>query len=286
MFKRLLKPLYPFIFILFLIVQRALKKKKFLILWNRGLGDIALGLYGLNQRIRDVIPSAKITYITREDLKEGFELLPDCTVIVDLSMQRGQPYKIDAAQSCLYDVVIKKANPTDWLRDQIGRVVPKLKFPPSKQDEFREMTVGIHVQTETGQYYGYNKNWPIASFHSCIEALNEKGIIPILFGLYQNKDFEGLQVRDFRGLTGLHETLSVITKECHTLLVPDSGILSLTYYLDLSFPLHIVSIWSDPHQGVLKQKVPSPNPGLKHTVLIEKDLRQLKVERVLKAIVC
>jgi ADP-heptose:LPS heptosyltransferase len=286
MFKRLLKPLYPFIFILFLIVQRALKKKKFLILWNRGLGDIALGLYGLNQRIRDIIPDAQITYITREDLKEGFELLPNCTLIVDPSMQRGVPYKIDTLLSSQYDVVIKKANPTDWLRDQIGRVVPKLKFTSSKQNEFREMTVGIHVQTETGQYYGYNKNWPVAAFFSCIEALNEKGIVPILFGLYQNNDFEGLQVRDLRGKTTLLETLSVITNDCHTLLVPDSGILSLTYYLDHSFPIHLVSIWSDPNQGVLKQKVPSPNPRLKHTVLIEKDLNQLKIEHVLKAIVC
>ncbi|MFI5334554.1 MAG: hypothetical protein ACHQT8_05250, partial [Chlamydiales bacterium] len=76
--------------------------------------------------------------------------------------------------------------------------------------------------------------------------------------------------------------LSVIKNRCSTLIVPDSGVLSLTYFLNASFPLKMISLWSDPRQGVLKQNVPSPNPTLVHTPLLAKmeDLRTLSPQEV------
>ena len=49
------------------ILEKAKQKnhKTFLIYWNRGLGDIALGLYAIVHRIRETIPDAEITFLTR-----------------------------------------------------------------------------------------------------------------------------------------------------------------------------------------------------------------------------
>src|SRR5436190_16515954 len=49
-------------------------RKRFLFFWNRGLGDIALGLVPLFQRIRDEFPGARIEVVTREELRAPFEL--------------------------------------------------------------------------------------------------------------------------------------------------------------------------------------------------------------------
>ena len=69
------------------------------------------------------------------------------------------------------------------------------------------------------------------------------------------------------------------------MIVPDSGVLSLAYFINADFPLQITSLWSDPKQGVLKQNVASPNARLVHRALIanEGDLRQLAVQEVWEA---
>jgi hypothetical protein len=81
--------------------------------------------------------------------------------------------------------------------------------------------------------------------------------------------------------------LALIKNCCSHLVVPDSGVLSLTYFIDQSFPLTIVSLWADPLQGVLKQNVVSPNPVLVHHPLIAKegDLKNVSVEQVLEYII-
>ena len=85
----------------------------------------------------------------------------------------------------------------------------------------------------------------------------------------------------------MRQMLSIIKNCCSHLVVPDSGVLSLTYFIDQSFPLTIVSLWADPLQGVLKQNVASPNPLLVHHPLIAKDgdLKNVSVEQVLEYIV-
>ena len=65
-------------------LKRAVKQecRRILIPWNRGLGDIALGLYALVYRIRKAIPDARITFVTRPDLAEGFKLLDNVETII------------------------------------------------------------------------------------------------------------------------------------------------------------------------------------------------------------
>ena len=42
-------------------------RKAYLFFWNRGLGDIALGLVPLFERIRSEVPDARIAVATREE---------------------------------------------------------------------------------------------------------------------------------------------------------------------------------------------------------------------------
>src|SRR3990167_10374732 len=53
-----------------------------LLCWNRGLGDIALGVAAIVQRILQYLPEAKITVLTRDNLKEGFSMLSNVQTIV------------------------------------------------------------------------------------------------------------------------------------------------------------------------------------------------------------
>ncbi len=63
--------------------------------------------------------------------------------------------------------------------------------------------------------------------------------------------------------------------------------LTAAYYLAQSFPLDVVSLWSDPRQGILKQGCPSPNPELRHVALVGRgdDVRNLSVGEVEGAVV-
>lgn len=66
------------------MLERTAKKggKKILLGWNRGLGDIALGLYAMVQRIREIVPNAEITFVVRENLRDGFSMLEGVKTIV------------------------------------------------------------------------------------------------------------------------------------------------------------------------------------------------------------
>ncbi len=271
---------------------------RFLICWNRGLGDIPLGLYALTYRIRHYIPHAQITFLTRTDLADGFKMLEDVDAVVDPEMERGVPFDLD--KSLLntgllrtdFDVIIERPDPTHWLMWQLGNLVPKLQwnrewdllsecFPLEKGRRY----IGVHVQTETR--YAYEKNWPVAYWQEFFhKAVKEHNVGILLFGFGATPAFEGEGIVDLRGKTSLFEMLSLIKNHCSYLVVPDSGVLSIAYYLDTPFPIDIVSLWADPEQGILKQNVASPNPSLRHRPLIadKKDLRSVGVERALEAL--
>src|SRR5438132_1362726 len=109
-------------------------KTGFLICWNRGLGDIPLGLYALNQRIFHFIPEAKITYLTRADLAPGFALLKKVEVLVDPSWKRGAAFDLNTSlQRCQrvsseFDILLETPDPTRWLMWQLGKLTPKLEW--------------------------------------------------------------------------------------------------------------------------------------------------------------
>src|SRR3569832_894970 len=81
--------------------------KTILIPWNRGMGDIALGLYAIVYRIKHYIPDAHITFLTRQDLAEPFQLLSGVEVVVDPAMKRGSSFAISKWS---YDLVIGNAD--------------------------------------------------------------------------------------------------------------------------------------------------------------------------------
>lgn len=284
-----------------LLLKRAQKKGKtrFLIVWNRGLGDIALGLYGVIHRIRSKIPEAKITFITRPDLQEGFQLLEKIDLLIAKDWKRKAPINLGetlknlSVDPAAFDLVIANPDPTHWLKNEIGILTPKLKWQ-NKWDalcsRFPELDpdaiyLGAHVHTETA--YGYEKNWPFANWEKLFKHLSQKEKVRIiLFGHGQSPSLALPNLIDLRGRTSFLEMLSIIKNRCSYLLVPDSGVLSMTYYLDASFPLKVVSMWADPRQGVLKQNVPSPNPQLVHTPLLGRgeDIRSLHVDEVYAAL--
>lgn len=282
------------------ILRKALRdnQERFLICWNRGLGDIALGLYALVYRIRQYIPNAQITFLTRADLKQGFDLLDQVTVLVDENMQRAKPFNLDVLLSekglsrSDFDIVLERPDPTGWLMWQLGRLVPRMRWQQEWDDLAKRFAIdpekpcmGVHVQTET--VYNYEKNWPVEHWKLLFEkVVIEQGTQVLLFGFSPNPSFEREGVIDLRGKTTLAEMLSLIKNRCQYLVVPDSGVLSLTYYLNCAFPLRVVSLWADPRQGVLKQNVASPNPHLVHLPLLapQEDLRQISVAQVMKAL--
>jgi ADP-heptose:LPS heptosyltransferase len=259
-------------------------KSRFLIAWNRGLGDIPLGLYGLIHRIRSFIPNASITFLTRSDLADIFAMLEGVYVLVGSKWERGKDASIEEClkehnlSPNMFDVILERPDPTRWLKWQLGTITPKLIWreewdafaSPFALDQ-EKVYVGAHVQTETGQYYGYEKNWSLPLWRDLFKRItSEKGLNILLFGLHPSPAFMMDGIIDLRGKTSLFEMLALIKNHCQYLIAPDSGVLSIAYYLNTSFPLRLISLWADPRQGVLRQKVESPNPQLQHIPLIGK----------------
>lgn len=278
---------------------RIRQKKRFLLCWNRGLGDIPLGLYGICNQIRKLIPDAIIYFLTRNDLAKAFELLPKVKIFVDPQWQRGLPIHVDYSLQRLgikkenFDVIIEKPDPTRWLVRDIGKIIPKLYWKKewdALSDTFSLPLdcIGIHVNTETGSYYNYEKNWPISYWKELFISLQKEGKKVILFGLKSNEQFAHTGCIDLCGKTTIFEALSIIKNHCSLFIAPDSGLLSLMYYLNTDFPLKIISLWADPKQGILRQKVVSPNRFLQHIPLIapKQNLNNLLVSHVKEVLFC
>ncbi|NNM42769.1 MAG: hypothetical protein HKM07_00300 [Chlamydiae bacterium] len=269
-------------------------KKRFLLLWNRGLGDIALGLYAIVEQIRSMIPEAEITFLTRKDLQDGFTLLGSVHVLVSPSMKRKHPVDIKKTLEEFslteedFDVVLSAPDPTKWCKWQLSTLIPKMKWNDSWDDlcqkfdlSAEDKYIGVHVHSET--VYGYEKNWPVEYWEDLFSRLTEEDNQKvILFGSAAAQKYSYPGLVDLRGKTTLFETLSVIKNRCKAVIAPDSGILSLVYYIDAPFPLTLISLWADPFQGVLKQNVISPNPLLRHIPFVakKKDIRSISVEKV------
>jgi ADP-heptose:LPS heptosyltransferase len=250
------------------ILKKAAKQgsKTILIPWNRGMGDIALGLYAIVYRIRAFIPDAKITFITRSDLQEPFQMLSGVDVLVDPSMKRGALIQLSSLPP--FDLIIENADPSHWVAWQRGTLVPKMEWNRSWDDlhvrfHLPEGCVGAHVNCETNYYF--ERNWPAEKWQELFASI-DKPII--LFGLKKEPVFKYAHLHDLRGETSPLEILSIIKNRCTALVAPDSGVLGLTYFLNTPFPLKVVSLWADPNHGILKQNVPSPNPLLEHTPVI------------------
>jgi ADP-heptose:LPS heptosyltransferase len=266
--------------------------KRVLLGWNRGLGDIPLGLYAIVHRIRQFIPNAEIAFATRPNLIDGFSMLEGVQTIPMPHWERGKPYRLEPSLCKQYDLVIGRPSPTDWCRWQRGSLCPKLRWNPEHDLLYRRFDlpddftyIGVQVVAET--QYGLWRNWPEQCWRALFDRLAEMGGVRVLlFGYGAEPHFPYPHLIDLRGKTTLPELLSIIQNKCHGLVLPDSGIAAMTYYLEQTFSLRMVTLWADPNHGILKQATPSPNPDLQHIPLIApgRDLGAISAEQVCEAL--
>ena len=266
-------------------------RHRFVFGWNRGLGDIALGLVPLFLRIREADPCARIEVVTREDLAQPFELAGVDAIHVVASLARGQP--VDLSSIAGPDAVaFADPDPTRWLEGRRRERPPRLSWRPQWNaladlvaDDRNVVTVGAHVASETAQYYGYVKDWPAERFAALLSRFPEN-VRFVLFGNEARATFTQPNVVDLRGRTSFLELLSVLRNRCRILVAPDSGVLTAAYYLDETFPLDVISLWSDPRQGVRKQGCDSPNALLRHVAIdgAREDVRNIEVDTVALAL--
>ena len=269
--------------------------------WNRGLGDVALGLVPLFARIRAQDADSRIIVFTRAELAEMFMLagVDDLHVVPEL--QRGAPIDPNgaAAQAGVAlspsVTVFADPDPTQWLDGRRQEICPSLRWDPAwnaRADRILpaisgEFVIGAHVNSETAQYYGYAKDWPASAWRDLFARFPAtRNVRWLLFGNAPTTRFEQPNLTDLRGRTTLLDLLAVIRTRCRVLVAPDSGILTTAFYLAEDFPLDVVSLWSDPRQGVLKQGCPSPNYHLHHAALRgrDEDVRNLAVDDVERAV--
>ncbi len=279
------------------LCKRTAKRKgrKILLAWNRGLGDIALGLYAIVHRIRALVPHAEISFLVRENLLDGFSLLDGVEAFAALGWKRGEPYDVEQSLLAIgrdpkaYDLIIPWPSPSDWVRWQHGTLVPRLSWKKEYDDLWKRFSldegviyIGAQASAETN--YGLWRNWPEGRWREFFEGLRRyPKVRTLLFGYGNTPCYESDQIIDLRGKTTLFELLSIIKNRCSHLIAPDSGVLSMAYYLDQPFPLQVISLWADPKHGILKQNVASPNPLLVHRPLIgsHRDCSSISAESVL-----
>lgn len=273
------------------------RRHEFVFGWNRGLGDIALGLVPLFARIRARFATSRIVLVTRPDLAQMAALAGVDDVVVVAGLVRDAPFDpLQAAHAHgiawrSQPTVFADPDPTRWLDGQRSAFAPRLAWNPALDTGANRFVVpaedriviGAHVNSETAQYYGYVKDWPAESWRTLFAQFPAaRGVHWLLFGNVATPSFDLPNVTDVRGATSMHELLALVRRHCRVLVAPDSGILTAVYYLDQTTPLDVVSLWSDPRQGILKQGCASPNPLLRHHPLQGRaeDVRNLTVADV------
>ena len=272
-------------------LKKAAKKqaKTVLICWNRGLGDIPLGVFAIIHRVRHYLPDCKITILTRENLKDGFSLLPNLEIIVDPRWQRDKPIDLSAVDASCYDLILEKPLPNDWCQWQLKKLTPRLSWSAANERPFDlpDGFIYIGVQAVAETTYALWRNWPKERWDELFTRLSAIGNVRVLlFGYGQDPEFSHPNVIDLRGKTSFFEMMSIIKNRCSAMVLPDSGVLAMTYFLDVNFPIKVVSLFADPTLGILKQGVASPNVELVHTCLIaeNRDLSRVTAEQVFAAL--
>ena len=269
--------------------------------WNRGLGDIALGLVPMFARAAARLPGAAIEVVTRAELAEPFRLTDARAIHVVPGLERGE--RIGAETACarlaadprLGALAIDAPDPTRWLAATRAPAPPRFHWSAAFDalgaslaggDDGRPW-VAVHPSTETSQHYGYRKDWPAEAWRALFdEAARRHDARFVLLGHARTPPLAGANVVDLRGKTGFLEMLALVRTRCACLIAPDAGVLNAVYFLDASFPITVVSLWSDPRQGILKSRHASPNPRLVHLPLVgaDNDVRTIPPADVLAAL--
>jgi len=275
---------------------------RFLFGWNRGLGDVGLGLTPFFERIRRAFGDSRIDVVTRADLEPVFTLAGADSIRVVSGLKRGAALELEAEARRLgidprsYAGAFNNPDLRRWAHSARQTVAPRLHWPAGfdgLSERFAELRdpgpwVGVHVRSETAQFYRYVKDWPAERWPRLFESVQAK--IParfVLLGIANDGELARPGVVDLRGRTTLLEALCLVRTRLKVLVAPDSGVLSLVYLLDMEKDLDVVSLWADPRQGVLKLGQPSPNARLRHHPLVGQgeDIANISVQEVSAAIV-
>lgn len=255
----------------------------FLFCWNRGLGDVALCLVPIFARIRRDVPGARIAVVTRPDLLEPFRMTDADAVVASEGLARDAFPTAERMRGLPgvgpgpWAAVFPDPDVNRWLHGRRREFPPVLRWDPAWNaladavvpPSDGRVTIGAHVHSETRGHYSYDKDWPADSWRELFARVDDvRGVRWLLFGRTAEPRFDARDVVDLRGRTGYLEMASVLRNRCRVLIAPDSGVLNTAYYLGERFPLDVISLWSDPRQGILLQGCPSPNPLLRHVPLV------------------
>jgi ADP-heptose:LPS heptosyltransferase len=251
--------------------------------WNRGLGDIALGLVPMFARAAERLPGVAIEVVTRADLAEPFRLTDARAIHVVPGLERGEPIGADTACARLASdprrgaIAIDAPDPTRWLAVARHPSPPRFRWSADYDalasrhavpDDGRPL-IAVHASTETAQHYRYVKDWPHEAWRALFADVGRRHDARfMLLGHQRTPGLDAPNVIDLRGRTGFLEMLALVRARCTALVAPDGGVLNAVYLLDAPFPITVVSLWSDPAQGLLKRRTPSPNPRLVHVPLV------------------
>ena len=275
--------------------------KRIVYFWNRGLGDIALGLAPMFARAAERLPGVEIEVVTRAELAEPFRLTDARAIHVVPGLERGE--RIGAETACARlaadpragALAIDAPDPTRWLAVARHPAPPRFHWSSAFDalaarhvaDDDGRPWIAVHASTETAQHYRYVKDWPDDAWRALFaDVAHRHGARFVLLGHARTPAFDAPNVVDLRGRTGFLEMLALVRARCTALVAPDGGVLNAVYLLDASFPITVVSLWSDPGQGILKRRTPSPNPHLVHVPLAGAggDVRAIPPEDVAAAL--
>ena len=277
------------------------KRDRVVFYWNRGLGDIALGLVPMFARVAAKLPAATLEVVTRAELAEPFRLTAARAIHVVPGLERGEP--IGAGTACarlaadprVGALAIDDPDPTRWLAVARHPAPPRFRWsaefdalaaPFARRDDDRPW-IAVHASTETARHYRYVKDWPDDAWRALFDAMAARRDVRfVLLGHSRAPALDAPNVVDLRGRTGFLEMLALVRTRCAALVAPDGGVLNAVYFLDASFPITVVSLWSDPRQGLLKSRAASPNPHLVHVPLVGDgdDVRTIAPADVLAAL--
>lgn len=268
----------------------------FLFFWNRGLGDIALGLVPLFARVRARRPDARIVVVTREELRVPFAMAGADQVLVLPELAREARVPLAALCRALgldpggFAAAFEYPDPNRWLEGRRREHPPRLAWPREWDALAASLPpapagstyVGAHVSSETARYYGYRKDWPAPRWQELFRRFEADPVRFVLLGGARGDAYAGANLVDLRGGTDFPTLMAIVRHRLAALVAPDSGVLTMAYYVDAEFPLQVVSLWADPRQGVLRQECASPNPRLAHTPLVApgEDIARLEVAAV------
>lgn len=286
--------------------DRALKRAagdaraEYLFFWNRGLGDIALGLVPLFARVRARRPDARIVVATREELRVPFQMTDADEVHVLPRLEREarlgaldicRPLRLDPKR---FAAIFEYPDPNRWIEGKRREHPPRLRWVDSWNARADALLphdpgltfVGAHVSSETARYYGYRKDWPARRWQALFRRFEQPNVRFVLLGYEPAQAFAGANLVDLRGRTDFASLMALVRHRLAVLVAPDSGVLTMAYYIDAPFGLQLVSLWADPRQGVLRQECASPNPRLTHTPLVApgEDITRLEVPTVAAAL--